>query len=143
MPSEDEYSDNTVFIVTGASLRAETMDRPLGYRLKDAVDMRLIDVDDWHCIVISDVWYLNNEGFSDNPTISIGGPGVNGLSAYLYERLPTALGIDNVLLIQMDLSFKDRRCAVWGMDHEMTVEAVETFLDKGHLDRFLTCLEPA
>ncbi len=138
----DEQADNTVFVVTGASLRAETMDRPLAYRIEQAVEERLADQGDWQCAVISDIWYLNNEAFAQQPTISVGGPGVNALSAHLYERLPIALAIDNVLLIQMDPMRGETRCAVWGMNHETTVEAVETFVQKGHLDRFLCCLHP-
>ena len=136
----DEHADNMVLVVTGASLRAETMDRPLAYRVKDAVDERIADLEDWQCAVISDIWYLNNEAFGDQPTISVGGPGVKALSAYLYERLPSALAIDNVFVIQMDLQHDDHRCAVWGMDHDTTVEAIDTFIEKGHLDRFLSCL---
>lgn len=143
MEIPDERVDGILFVVTGASIRAETMDRPLAYRIKEAVDERLSDqdLDYWECIVLSDVWYLNNEHFSRMPTISIGGPGVNALSAYLYERLSPALAIDNVLLIQMDLTFDDKRCAVWGMDHDMTVEAIDTFVEKGYLDRFMECLD--
>lgn len=118
------------------------MDRPLAYRIKAAVNERTANGDwqDWQCAVISDIWYLNHDRFNHLPTISVGGPGVNALSAHLYERLPSALAIDNVLVIQIDLTFEDRRCAVWGMDHDATVEAVETFLDRGYLDRFLGCL---
>jgi hypothetical protein len=136
----DESAENMILVVTGASLRAEMMDRPLAYRVKRAVDERLKDLEPWQCVVISDIWYLNNEPFSRQPAISIGGPGVNALSAYLYERLPNALAVDNVLLVQMDPTMKDKRCAVWGLNHEMTVEAVDTFLEKGYFDRFLGCL---
>ncbi|MBN1344664.1 MAG: hypothetical protein JXQ73_18375 [Phycisphaerae bacterium] len=135
--SDEEHVERTVFVVTGATLRAETMDRPLAYRIKQIVDERLADLEGWQCVVISDIWYLNNDSFTGLPTISVGGPGVNALSSYLFERLPTMLAIDNVLMIQMDPTMKDVRCAVWGMDHETTVEAVETFIEKGHLDRFL------
>ncbi len=137
----DEWVDNTILIVTGATLRAEMMDRPLAYRIKESVDERIADRPEWRSAVISDIWFLNNEAFGAQPTISVGGPGVNALSSYLHERLPTALAIDNVLVIQMDLSFEDKRCAVWGMNHETTVEAVDTFLQRGHLDRFLGCLD--
>ena len=136
----DEPADRMVLVVVGASLRAETMDRPLAYRVKQAVDERIAPAGDWQSVVLSDIWYLNNEPFSRQPTISVGGPGVNALSAHLYERLPTVLSVENVLLIQMDLTFEDTRCAVWGMDHETTIEAIETFIEKGHLDRFLGCL---
>jgi hypothetical protein len=137
----EEAAENMIFVVTGASLRAESMDRPLGYRIKEAVKEQIRDAEPWQCEVISDIWYLNNESFSRQPTISVGGPGVNALSAFLYERLPNALAIDNVLIIQMDPLLDDKRCVVWGMDHEMTVEAVDTFLQKGYLERFLECLE--
>ena len=53
------------------------------------------------------------------------------------EQLPTAMAIENTLLIQMDLEMHDPRCAVWGMNHLDTVRAVETFLAKGYLDAFL------
>ncbi len=133
----EESAENMILVVTGASLRAEAMDRPLAYQVKAAIDENLREAEPWQCTVISDIWYLNNDVFSGQPTISVGGPGVNALSSFFYERLPTLLAVENVLLIQMDLGGDARRCAVWGMDHEMTVEAVDTFLQKGYLQQFL------
>ena len=88
-------------------------------------------------IVLSDVYYLNNDELRSRPVIAIGGPGVNLLSANLVEELPTAIAIENVLVVQMDLELKDLRCSVWGMDHLSTVRAVETFIVKGYLDTFI------
>jgi hypothetical protein len=31
----------------------------------------------------------------------------------------------------------DLRCAIWGMDHLQTVQAVDLFLAKGYLETFL------
>jgi len=45
-------------------------------------------------LVCSDVWYLNNDPLRSRPTISIGGPGVNALSAYLADKLPSAFAIE-------------------------------------------------
>jgi hypothetical protein len=133
----EPLADHTLLIVAGACLRAEKMDRPLAYRVRDQAIRRACGVVDFDCVVFSDVWYLNSDELRERPVISIGGPGVNHLSGYLLDRLPVALMVDHVFQIQMDVTLQDNRCAVWGMDHETTVEAVDTFLEKGHLDRFL------
>ena len=133
----EELPDNTLLVVAGACLRAEQMDRPLAYRIRTEAVRRMVGVAGFDCIVLSDVWYLNSEKLHDLPVISVGGPGVNHVSGHFYRQLPVALMVEHVLQIQMDVSLADRRCSVWGMDHETTVEAVETFLEKGHLDRFL------
>lgn len=133
----EQLAEHTLLIVVGACLRAEKMDRPLAYRMRDQATRRMYGVAGFDCVVFSDVWYLNSDELRERPVISIGGPGVNHLSGYLLDRLPTALMVEHVLQIQMDVTLQDRRCAVWGMDHEATVEAVDTFIEKGHLDRFL------
>ena len=132
---------NTLFVVTGSCLRAERMDRPLAARVSaDAAQLlrpRLDEAPD--VAVLSDVWYLNSRELHHVPTISVGGPGVNHLAAYWQRQLPVALLVENVLQIQMDVQGRDHRCSVWGTNHETTVEAVDTFLAKGHLERFLRC----
>ena len=70
--------------------------------------------------------------------IAVGGPGVNMVAANLVETLPTVVSIENQLVIQMDIEMNDPRCAVWGMDHLTTVQAVELFIVKGYLDTFVT-----
>ncbi|MHC4063506.1 MAG: hypothetical protein ACYSUI_03245 [Planctomycetota bacterium] len=134
---DEQLSENTLLIVAGACLRAESLDRPLAYRVRDATRRHLVGVAGFKCVVLSDVWYLNSKELHERPLISIGGPGVNHVSGYLYDQLPVALMVEHVFQIQMDVTLKDHRCSVWGMDHETTVEAVETFVEKGHLDRFL------
>ncbi len=133
----DDADKNKLLIVAGATLRAEELDRPLAYRLRDEIESRLGDGSRWSCLVISDIWYLNSEPLHARPAISIGGPGVNAVAQYWFNRLPNALEVENVLLIQMDTRASDLRCSIWGMDHETTVEALETFVQKGYLDRFL------
>lgn len=130
-----------LLVVTGACPRAERMDRPLAARIKAEVELRLRDrlAEEPDVLVLSDVWYLNAKELHQIPTISVGGPGVNHLSAYWQRRLPYVLLVENVFQIQMDVKGTDHRCCIWGMDHETTVEAVETFLSRGHLDRFLEC----
>lgn len=130
-------TDRMILIVTGTTIRAEDMDRPLAYSLAGEIRKRLGEETEWECIVISDLYYINNEDLHDCPVISVGGPGVNHLSQMLFRELPAAIAIDQVLLIQMDMEMQDRRACLWGMDHDTTIEALQTFLEKGYLDRFL------
>lgn len=127
----------TVLVATGVTLRAEDKDRPLAYRLADEIHRRIPDDSPWQPLVVSDVLYLNDKRLRRCPVISVGGPGLNHLSAMLLHELPAVLTIDNTLMIQMDLEFKDLRCSLWGTDHEQTVEALELFLKRGYLDRYL------
>ncbi len=138
--------DRLIAIVTGIQLKAELGDRPLAYRVEGAVRDRLNallpkppagELPRLVPAVVSDVFYLNNDELQTRPTISIGGPGMNAVSAMLVEPLPTAMAIENELVIQMDLDMTDPRCAVWGMNHLDTVRAVETFIAKGYLDAFI------
>jgi hypothetical protein len=144
MPDVDV--DRLLPIVTGVQLNAELGDRPLAYRVETAareILARLIARPDpdqpprLSPVVVSDVFYLNHDAMQTRPTISIGGPGMNAVSAALVNELPTVVAIENVLVVQMDLEWNDHRCAVWGMDHLDTVRAVDLFLTKGYLETFL------
>lgn len=124
---------NAIFLVTGSDLIAEQKDRPLAYYLKNHID-RYGGQEKSKCgIVVSDLWYLANEPVQGHPTISVGGPAVNKLSRQYWHRLPVALAVDNVFVIQEDVTGQDLRAAIWGMDHETTREAVQTFYQKGYL----------
>lgn len=135
-------TDRLFLIVTGAHLKAEAADRPLAYglrkRMLDALAARG-EADDPlrpRVLVCSDVWYLNNDPLRARPTVSIGGPGVNALSAYLGDKLPSAFAVENVLLVQADLDFVDVIACCWGRDDAATAAAVEAFADK-YLDAFI------
>jgi hypothetical protein len=144
MPQVD--IDRLIWIVVGIQLNAELGDRPLAYRVEQAMREKLAarfgrpdagELPRFSPAVITDVYYLNDADAQKRPAISIGGPGMNALSALLTDKLPTPVAIENTLVVQMDLDFKDERCAVWGMTHLDTVRAVELFLSKGYLDLFL------
>jgi hypothetical protein len=137
MPLEEEDTSNLLLIVTGSTLRAEACDRPLAYRLQRMIRRRMAREAFLRPVVISDIWYLNSEDLQQLPTISVGGPGVNATSQYFFSKLPTALGIDGLLTIQMDVALEDHRCCIWGMDHHKTVEALNVFATCGYLDQFL------
>lgn len=129
-----------LLIVVGAHLRAEVADRPLAYRLRERI-LRWLDERDEvpampDVVVCTDIWYLNNEELRAQPTISIGGPGVNALGAYLADRLETAFVIEDVLAVQVDLDFVDPVASCWGTTHAATVNAIDAFCER-YLDSFL------
>jgi hypothetical protein len=130
-----------LMIVVGAHLRAEVADRPLAYRLLEAMHqwigqhLALMDVP-LAPVVCSDIWYMNHEELQRRPTISLGGPGVNALSAYWTQKLSPAVVRDDQLLIQLDPEFVDLRVCLWGMNHQRTIEALDYFLEH-YLDSYL------
>jgi hypothetical protein len=136
------HTDRLILIVTGAHLRAEATDRPIAYNLRKRIA-------DWlaargrpetaktpRVLVCSDVWYLNNDPLRSRPTISIGGPGVNALSAYLADKLPSAFAIEDVMLVQADLEFHDVIACCWGRDERATAAAVDAFVER-YLEGFM------
>ena len=127
-----------MLIVTGSNLRAEQADRPLAYRLQNALAQSCQEQDyDCNILVISDLWYLGCQILHSRPTIAVGGPGVNAVSAQLCKRLAAALVVDHALMIQMDPTLRDLRACVWGANHELTINAVDLFINNGYLERFL------
>lgn len=135
-------TDRLILIVTGAHLSAEAADRPAAYGLRRRMLEWLAargepeDPGRPRVIVCSDVWYLNNDALRARPTVSIGGPAVNALSAYLGDKLPSAFTIENVLIVQADLDFDDVVACCWGKDAASTAAAVEAFVER-YLDGFM------
>lgn len=136
-----------ILIVTGSHLKAEAADRPIAYRLRERMSRWLGD----HSaevksggpekpapsvVVCSDLWYLNQGALRERPTVSVGGPSVNALSAYLGTRLPSALAVEGVMLVQADLEFVDAVACCWGVDAGATLSAVDAFADR-YLDQFM------
>jgi hypothetical protein len=127
-----------LLIVTGAHLDAEAHDRPVAYRLREVIRERLAALGDGPLqpLVCSDLWYLNNEPLRARPTISIGAPAVNALSAFLAGRLPSVFTIDDRLIVQADLEMIDLAACCWGADHASTAAAAEAFTVR-YLEDFL------
>ena len=138
----DIQTDRLILIVTGAHLRAEVSDRPIAYGLRQRLSAWLAargrseTVKTPRVVVCSDVWYLNNDPLRSRPTISIGGPGVNALSAFLADKLPSAFAIEEVMLVQADPEFQEPVACCWGRDEEATAGAVEAFAER-YLEGFM------
>lgn len=134
-----------LLIVVGAHLRAETQDRAVAYRLRARI-LELLSArfgPEKHGkphplapVVCSDLWYLNNESLRTRPTVSVGGPDVNALTAYLADKLPSVLAVEDVFLVQMDPEFADVVACCWGAENADTLAAVDAFAER-YLEGFL------
>src|SRR5262245_21051595 len=133
-----------LLIVTGSTLRAEEMDRPLGYYLKQRIEQALgeavsegrQDLDGYLVRVVADFRWIHDEPLQNLPTISLGGPGVNALAHRWLEEVPVSLAYSERYFIQMDPDLTEPRASVWGMDNATTQIAVSVFVDR-FLPRFL------
>jgi hypothetical protein len=133
-----------LLIVTGSTLRAEEMDRPLGYYLKQRIEDSLAQaaatsqpgLDDYLVRIVADFRWIHDEPLQSLPTISLGGPGVNALSHRWLEEVPVSLAFSERYFIQMDPDLAEPRASIWGMDNASTQIAVSVFVDR-FLSRFL------
>ncbi len=127
-----------IMIVVGSSLHAEVGDRPTAYRLARRVEDHLEQIEGTRarCLVCSDLWYLNDAPLRHCPTISLGGPNRNALTAYLRDKVPSAFAIDGSLLVQVDLSYGQLDACCWGADDRLTAEAVDAFTER-YLPQFV------
>jgi hypothetical protein len=130
-------TEETVVLVTGASLTAEERDRPLAYLLKAEIDRRGTGHAYRRAVVVADLWYLENRIFHLNPTIAIGGPGVNGVAQEFSAVLPTVYSADERVFVQADFEDDVKRATLWGADAGATAQAVEVFATQGLLDDLL------
>ena len=135
-----EPSAKLLLIVTGSTLRAEEVDRPLAYYLKQQLEQTLSagpsPLDSFQVRVVADFRWIYDEPLQDLPTISVGGPGVNALAHRWLEDLPVTLAVDEQYYIQMDPDLDELRVSVWGMDNATTQIAVSAFIRR-YLPRFL------
>lgn len=130
-----------IVIVTGAHPRAEAFDRPTAYRLRDQLAAWLgdhgMEPGPSELVVCSDVWYLNADDLRDRPVVSIGGPGVNALTAFLADKLPSVLCVTGQYTIQAEPDFERAVAACWGMEPSQTAAAASMFAAR-YLDAFLS-----
>lgn len=133
-----------LLIVSGSTLRAEEMDRPLAYYLKQRIEQVLREaaaagrhgLEDYVVRVVADFRWIHDEPLQGLPTISLGGPGVNALAHRWLEDVPVSLAVSERYFIQMDPDLAEPRASIWGMDNATTQIAVSVFVDR-FLPRFL------
>jgi hypothetical protein len=136
----DDAPTRLLLIVTGSTLRAEELDRPLAYYLKQQVENHPIattfEPGGLRVCVVADLLWLNDDDWQRLPTISVGGPGVNHLARHWFEELPFSLEVEEQYFIQMDPDLDELRASIWGMDNTTTQIAVSVFVRR-FLPRFL------
>jgi hypothetical protein len=129
-----------LLIVTGSVLRAEELDRPLAYYLKQRVESYLDahepSLGPFEVRVVADFRWIHDELLQELPTISVGGPGVNALSQRWLKEVPLSLAVDERYYLQMDPDLEEPRASIWGMDNTTTQIAVSVFAER-FLPRFL------
>ena len=130
-------TDETVVLVTGTSRTAEEGDRPLAEQLKAEIDRRGAGHAYRRAVVVGDVWYLEHRLFHMNPTIAIGGPGVNGVAQEFSDFLTTVYASAEEIFVQADFDGELKRAALWGVNSACTAAAVEAFTTRGFLDDLL------
>ena len=129
-------SENAVLVVCGAHLRAEWHDRPIAYRLRT----KLAEHGAAGAVGVSDIWYLNHDELRQRPTVSVGGPEVNALTAYLGARVPSSYVVEGRCVVQFDVASADPIAACWGAGPDGTLEAVDAFCER-YLDEFVARAE--
>lgn len=130
-------TDETIVLVTGSGIAAEERDRPIAYALKQEIDRRGMAQAYRRAVVVGDQWYLQHRIFHLNPTIAIGGPGANAVSAELTGVLPTLFVEQERAFVHAELDGEVKRVVCWGMDAAATAAAVELFVQRGVLDQLL------
>ena len=125
-----------IMIVVGSSLDAEVGDRPTAYRLARRVEDHLGQIEGIRarCLVCSDLWYLNDETLRRRPVLCLGDPTSN--AANLRDKVPSAFAIDGSLLVQVDLSYGQLDVCCWGVDDQLTADAVDAFTER-YLPQFV------
>ena len=131
-----ESPDGLILIVTGSTLRAEQMDRPLAYYLQAKIDELGAGQADRMALVLSDRYYLTHPDLQRVPTISVGGPGVNRVAQKLLKKLHAILEVEGKFFVQMDQRGEALRASIWGIDNAQTRIAVVTFVER-YLCRFV------
>lgn len=115
-------------VVVGGHVRAELGDRAAAARLAACLDAQLRSHGPrLRSCVLTDLWYLSDDRFRGQPAVSVGAPGVNALTAYLADRLPSVLSQEAVYVIQLDLEFIALDAACWGATHQATAHACDLF----------------
>lgn len=127
--------NDTILIVCGSEIVPEEKDRPLAYRIKEAI-APWGDNEYQKAVVVSDCWYLENEIFQICSTILVGGPGVNAATAELYQEIPMIWTHQKQAFVQMQVEDRNR-AAIWGMNQSGTEIALNYFINE-QLAEFLS-----
>jgi hypothetical protein len=127
-----------VLVVVGSGLEAELEDRQTAYAVARALNESLDDAVDGpggtlRSVVCTDLWYLNTPQARTAPTIAVGGPERNALTAHLTTQLARPIGVDGQWIVQTPepegTGLEDLVACLWGVSGDETARAVGEFID--------------
>lgn len=127
----------TIVVVISADLDPASADHMAAFALKSAVDGRGAGHPYRRAVIVTDMAWFETPLFHDSPTITIGGPGVNGVAGRFGAELPTVWSDQDRCIIQAEFGEVLKRAALWGANAAATTEAVDAFIARGWLDEFL------
>lgn len=127
----------TVVLVIPSDLGPEAADRLAAMTLKEAVDGRGAGHPYRRAVIVSDAAWFDTPLLHESPTITVGGPGVNGVAGRFGAELPTVWADAERVVIQAEFREGPIRAALWGTDAAATAAAVDAFIHRGWLDEFL------
>ncbi|MEO1129096.1 MAG: hypothetical protein AAFX05_05225 [Planctomycetota bacterium] len=129
MPGADRAP---ILIIVGASLRAERVDRPLAYRLREHLLRWMDDADreGADVVVCTDLWYLHDDSLHDCWGVAVGPPERNAVTARSETHTPGALIIDGALTIRFDVELDQRMASCWGTGDAQTATAIDAFAER-------------
>lgn len=130
-------ADATIVLVTGGSAATLQKDRPLAEWVAEEINRRGGGIAYHRAVVLQDDRYVTSPAMHHNPTIAIGGPGVNQVAQHLSQVLPMAWSREERSFVQMAPGQQGRQAVLWGMDATATRDAVEAFVKEGLLDDLL------
>lgn len=127
----DPLDSADVLVVVGAHARAEVDDRPTAYRLAESLRTGGAA----GVLVLTDLWYLNHDELRTRPTVSVGSPEVNALTAYFGDKVPSVAARAGEWVVQFEEGGPSLACC-WGAGARRTDHAVEVF-EREWLGRFM------
>ncbi len=127
----------TIVLVISADLAPGAQDRAAAVLLQEAVDERGAGHPYRRAVIVSDMAWFDTALLHESPTISIGGPGVNGVAGRFGNELPTVWTDQDRSFIQADFGDGLKRASLWGSDSAATTASVTAFISRGWLDEFL------
>jgi hypothetical protein len=129
--------EETVVVVTGSTRSALERDRPLAEWLRDEIDRRGDGQPYRRAVITDDENYFRSDLLQRQPTIAIGGPGVNAVTQHFFALLTTVYSEEERVWVQAGFDGDRKRAGLWGVDAAATSAAVDAFVVHGHLDELL------
>lgn len=146
----NSISKKSIFIITGCFLPTEVTDRRLAEWLRDHINNTYgNNQKGYESILINDIWWEKHHEIQLNPFITIGGPGVNAVTAKLNNCSQSSATGNNSNWARWSIEdkyhfiwhvndFSNHSMGIWGDTAYDTIYALQIYLNgKEGLEKFL------